>query len=89
MSCRLFHSAARPGERGAGRQRTGERGLDIGISRLLNPPLHCSSILKFAAGVVPTPLRSLRLMVPTSTFIFLPLRMVQEGETTVIALALR
>jgi hypothetical protein len=28
-------------------------------------------------------------MVPTSTFIFLPLRMVQEGETTVMALALR
>ena len=35
----------------------------------LNPPLHCSSILKsFPPAVVPTPLRSLRLMVPTGWY---------------------
>jgi hypothetical protein len=56
----------------------------------LNPPLHCSSILKsFPPAVVPTPFRSVRRMEPTSTFIFFPLSTEQEGETTVMALALR
>ncbi|CAM7743223.1 Uncharacterised protein [Klebsiella pneumoniae] len=56
----------------------------------LRPPLHCRSILKsFPPAVVPTPFRSVRRMEPTSTFIFFPLSTEQEGETTVMALALR
>jgi hypothetical protein len=67
-----------------------KRGADVGISRFTQ----AAAALQLDIKILPArggahPFRSVRRMEPTSTFIFFPLITEQEGETTVMALALR
>jgi hypothetical protein len=86
----LFIQQGAHGGGGAGSQGTGERGADVGISRFTQ----AAAALQVDIKILPArggadPFQVVRRMEPTSTFIFFPLSTEQEGETTVMALALR